>query len=116
MSNATEILNYLAFSDFDEAVEITREFASLPSRPGIYAVRHRSYGVLYIGKTNNLAIRFDGGHKAFLWAWLDLYNPADVRIIFQVLGRWGNPALLSELEGMILRATEPPYNAQIPME
>ena len=50
MSNATEILNYLAFSDFDEAVEITREFASLPSRPGIYAVRHRSYGVLYIGK------------------------------------------------------------------
>jgi hypothetical protein len=94
MNNATEILNYLAFSDFDEAIEITREFESLPPRPGIYTVRHRSYGVL----------------------WLDLYPPADVRIVFFPIIRWGNPALLSELEGMILRATEPPYNAQIPME
>jgi hypothetical protein len=27
-----------------------------------------------------------------------------------------HPALLSELEAIILRATEPPYNVQIPME
>ena len=116
LSSATEILSYLAFSDFHEAVEITREFEALPNRPGIYAVRHRSYGVLYIGKTNSLANRFSSGHKAFLWAWLDLYAPADVRIVFFPLTRWGDPALLSELEGMILRATEPPHNAQIPME
>jgi hypothetical protein len=51
-----------------------------------------------------------------LWAWLDLYPPADVRIIFYPLDRWGNPALLSEVEAELLRATEPPYNAQIPME
>jgi excinuclease UvrABC nuclease subunit len=114
--NATEILNYLAFSEFDQAIEITRKFDSFPKRPGIYAVRHRIQGVLYIGKTNNLATRFNGGHKAFLWAWLDLYLTADVRIIFYILDRWGNPALLSEVEAAILRATEPPYNVQIPME
>ncbi len=40
----------------------------------------------------------------------------DVGIIFYTLDRWGNPALLSEVEAAILRATEPLYNAQIPME
>ncbi len=114
--NATEILNYLAFSEFDDAAEITREFDFLPNRPGVYSVRHRSCGILYVGKTNNLATRFNGGHKAFTWAWLDLYHPTDVRIVFFILDRWGNPGLLSEVEGIILRATEPPYNAQIPME
>lgn len=84
---ATEILNYLAFSAFDRAIKITREFDSLPKRPGVYAVRHRSKGVLYIGKTNNLATRFNGGHKAFLWAWLNLYPPVEVRIIFYTLDR-----------------------------
>jgi hypothetical protein len=34
----------------------------------------------------------------------------------QVMGYWQNPALLLELEAIILRATEPPYNAQIPPE
>ncbi|XWK89837.1 MAG: hypothetical protein U7127_07145 [Phormidium sp.] len=44
--NATEILNYLAFSDFEQGIEMTREFDSLPKRPGVYAVRHRIEGVL----------------------------------------------------------------------
>jgi hypothetical protein len=116
MNDATEILDHLAFSNFDDATEITREFEALLNCPGVYAVRHSIRGVLYVGKTNNLATRFNGGHKAFLWAWLDLYPPAEVRIVFYPLTWWGNPALLSELEGIILRATEPPYNAQIPME
>jgi hypothetical protein len=34
----------------------------------------------------------------------------------QVIPYWGNPALLLELEAMILRAAEPPYNVQIPTE
>lgn len=114
--NATEILNYLAFSDFEQAIEMTREFDSLPKRPGVYAVRHCIEGVLYIGKTNNLATRFNGGHKAFFWAWLDRYPLTDVRITFYILDRWGNPALLSEIEAALLRATEPSYHAQIPME
>jgi hypothetical protein len=51
-----------------------------------------------------------------LWAWLDKYRDDDVRIAVQAVPHWENPALLSELEAIILRATEPPYNVQIPME
>lgn len=72
--------------------------------------------MLYIGKTKSLRGRFSGGHKAFLWAWLDKYNDEDVGIAVQVISHWGNPALLLELEAIILRATEPPYNVQIPLQ
>ena len=40
----------------------------------------------------------------------------DVRIAVQTIPYSKNPALLLELEAIILRATEPPYNVQIPME
>ena len=33
---------------------------------------------------------------------------------FEPISHWENPALLLELEATILRATEPPYNVQIP--
>ena len=85
-------------------------------REKIYAIRHKTNGLLYIGKTKNLRSRFSGGHKAFLWAWLDKYSDEDVRIAVQPISYWGNPALLLELEAIILRATEPPYNVQIPTE
>jgi GIY-YIG catalytic domain len=113
---AQQILNNLAFSPFEQCLEIDRKFDTFPTRPGIYAVRHRTEGLLYLGKTNDLSSRFNGGHKAFTWAWLDLYHPADVRIAVRALDRWGNPGLLSELEAILLRATEPPYNVKIPME
>ncbi|WP_326972962.1 GIY-YIG nuclease family protein [Chlorogloeopsis fritschii] len=38
----------------------------MPPRPGIYAIRHKTDGLLYIGKTKSLRSRFSGGHKAFL--------------------------------------------------
>lgn len=34
----------------------------------------------------------------------------------QTISYWKNPALLLELETIILRATEPPYNVKIPAE
>lgn len=113
---AKAILDQLVFMPFEQCLAIDRQFNHLPVRPGIYAIRHRTEGVLYLGKTNDLGTRFNGGHKAFTWAWLDLYHPADVRIAIAVLERWGNPALLSELEAMLLRAAEPPYNVKIPRE
>lgn len=91
-------------------------FENIPARPGIYAIRHRIEGLLYIGKTKSLRGRFSGGHKAFLWAWLDKYSDEDVRIAVQTISYWENPALLLELESIILRATEPPYNVQISTE
>jgi len=115
-TQARRILDAIALIPFEECQPLSREFDTLPSRPGIYAIRHKNNGLLYIGKTKSLRGRFSGGHKAFLWAWLDKYNDEDVRIALQVIPYWGNPALLLELEAIIIRATEPPYNAQIPPE
>lgn len=115
-AQARNILDEIAFTSFEQCQPLNREFRDIPARPGIYAIRHKTNGLLYIGKTKSLRGRFSGGHKAFLWAWLDKYNDEDVRIAVQVISHWGNPALLLELEAIILRATEPPYNAQIPTE
>jgi hypothetical protein len=40
----------------------------------------------------------------------------EVRIAIALLGQWGNPALLLAVEGILLRATEPPYNVKIPLQ
>ncbi|MEG3934718.1 MULTISPECIES: GIY-YIG nuclease family protein [unclassified Microcoleus] len=113
---ARRILDAIAFIPFEQCQPLTRGFESIPARPGIYAIRHRTDGLLYIGKTKSLRGRFSGGHKAFLWAWLDKYSDEDIRIAVQTISHWQNPALLLELEAIILRATEPPYNVQIPTE
>ncbi|MEL6944375.1 MAG: GIY-YIG nuclease family protein [Bacteroidota bacterium] len=115
-AQAHRILDTIAFKPFSQCQVLNRNFSSIPARPGIYAVRHQTKGLLYIGKTKSLRGRFRGGHKAFLWAWLDEYDNKDVRIAIQPLSYWDGPALLSELEAIILRATEPPYNVQIPPE
>lgn len=113
---AREILNMLAFAPFENCQPLSRTFVTLPARPGLYAVRHKDNGLLYIGKAKSLRGRFSGGHKAFLWAWLDKYNDEDIRIALHPLSPWENPGLLLEIEAIILRATEPPYNVQIPLE
>ena len=113
---ARQILDTLASTPFEQCQHISRDFTNFPPRPGLYAVRHRTQGLLYIGKTKSLRGRFSGGHKAFLWAWLDKYSDADVRIAISPLSAWKTPTLLLELEAIILRATEPPYNVQIPPE
>jgi hypothetical protein len=118
------ILNTLAFQPFEHCQSLQRNFTNIPARPGLYAVRHRSLakpprmgiGLLYIGKSKSLRGRFSGGHKAFLWSWLDKYNDEDVRLSLYPLSPWEDPALLLELEARILRATEPPYNVLIPPE
>ena len=113
---ARNILDAIAFTLFEECQSLNRDFSNIPDLPGIYAIRHKYEGLLYIGKTKSLRSRFKGGHKAFLWAWLDKYKDEDVRIAVQIIPYSKNPALLLELEAIILRATEPPYNVQIPME
>jgi excinuclease UvrABC nuclease subunit len=115
-TQARQILDAIAFTPFEQCQPLSREFGTIPARPGIYAVRHKIDGLLYIGKTKSLRGRFSGGHKAFLWAWLDKYSDEDIRIATQIVSLWTNPALLLELEAIILRATEPPYNVQIPSE
>jgi GIY-YIG catalytic domain len=82
---AQAILDRLAFIEFERCSEIDLNFNHLPAVAGIYAIRHRTDGLLYLGKTNNLSTRFKGGHKAFTWAWLDLYVASDVRIAIETL-------------------------------
>jgi len=115
-AQARSILNEIAFAPFKHCLPLSPEFEEIPARPGIYAVRHQTEGLLYIGKTKSLRGRFKGGHKAFLWAWLDKYDDQDVRIAIRAISHWRNPRLLLELEAIILRATAPPYNVQVPPE
>jgi len=115
-AQARRILDEIAFTPFEQCQPLSRGFKNIPARPGIYAVRHKNHGLLYIGKTKSLRGRFSGGHKAFLWAWLDRYQDEDVRIAVRPISHWGSPTLLLELEAILLRTTEPPYNVQIPTE
>lgn len=111
---ARQILNSLAFTPFDNCQPLSRDFDTIPTKVGLYAFRHRTEDLLYIGKAKNLRDRLRGGHKAFLWGWLDRYNPDDVRIAFVTLNQWQKPGLSYELETLILQATYPPYNVKIP--
>lgn len=113
---ARQLLDTLVFTPFEHCQPLSREFDTIPARLGLYAFRHRSEGLLYIGKAKNLRDRLRGGHKVFLWGWLDLYNPDDVRIATVVINQWQRPGLSYELETIILQATNPPYNVKIPRE
>ena len=113
---ARQILDTLAFTPFAQCHPLSHDFDTIPARVGLYAFRHRIQGLLYIGKAKNLRDRLRGGHKAFLWGWLDRYDPDDVRIAFVTLNQWQKPGLLYELETLILQATNPPYNVKIPRE
>jgi excinuclease UvrABC nuclease subunit len=115
-SESVKILQILANTSFEECYQITRSFENLPNKPCIYAVRHKVEGLLYIGKARNTFERFRGGHKAFLWAWLERYDPDDVRLITHVLPSHQWVTLSLKLETLILQASRPPYNVKIPME
>lgn len=112
---ARDILEALLKIPFSECASITRDFAGLTSKPGLYAVRHRDDGLLYVGKAQDIRERFKGGHKALTWSWLADYDYKDVAIATHTLDFMQWRALSSELEGIILHISKPPYNACIPM-
>ena len=96
-TEARSILDTLAVTVFDRCQPLSRDFENIPTRLGLYAFRHRSEGLLYIGKAKNLRDRLRGGHKAYLWSWLDLYNSDDVRIAFYVISDWQKAGLSYEI-------------------
>ncbi|NJM49448.1 MAG: GIY-YIG nuclease family protein [Alkalinema sp. RU_4_3] len=59
---------------------LKNDFTGLTTKPGIYAIRHRLEGLLYVGKAQDIKERFRGGHKAITWSWLEDYNHRDVAI------------------------------------
>lgn len=111
---ARNLLQSLIAVPFESCASITREFRSLPPSPGLYAVRHREHGLLYLGKAKKLRERFRGGHKACTWSWLDDYNHRDIAIAFVSLSMIDVLKLGDELESILIHATQPPYNAQYP--
>lgn len=111
---AKELLQALLSVPFDSCALITREFRDLPLSPGLYAVRHQEYRLLYLGKAKKLRERFRGEHKACTWAWLDDYNYRDIEIAFVPLSMLDVLKLGDELESILIHATQPPYNAKYP--
>lgn len=112
---ALSILQTLISIPFEQGYSVGREFPTLTTRHSIYAVRHRVEGLLYIGKSQNPRQRFTGGHKALVWCWLEGYEPEDVKIVAYPLSYPEWVQLSLSLEGLIIRATEPPFNVKIPM-
>ena len=112
---AARLLQILKTLPFEQCCPLSRDFGSLPNRPGIYALRHQHQGMLYIGKSGNVRSRFRGGHKALGWAFIDRLNPDDVRIAVVTLSfQWTRLSL--QLEQIMLRQTRPPYNDRIAQE
>ncbi|MEL6973502.1 MAG: GIY-YIG nuclease family protein [Bacteroidota bacterium] len=111
-AEALRILKTLDEMPFDDCYPLTKEFADLPPRPGIYAVKHKSQGILYIGKSGSVKGRFKGGHKALGWAFMDRLDPDDVRISVVTLSlQWIRLSL--QLEQLIIRQLLPPYNVRV---
>jgi hypothetical protein len=112
---ARAILETLISKPFEACISVGREFPALTTQHSIYAVRHRTEGLLYIGKSQNPKSRFTGGHKALVWCWLEGYHPDDVRIAAYPLNytQWSQLSL--SLETLIIQATEPPFNVKVPM-
>jgi hypothetical protein len=113
-AQAYAILDWLVKTPFDQCLPITRDFKQITANASLYAVRHRTLGLLYIGKTRYTRERFRGGHKAFLWSWLDAYQADDVRLLIYPLNFTQVKTLSSQLEAIIIAATKPPYNARYP--
>jgi excinuclease UvrABC nuclease subunit len=114
-AQATVVLDFLVQLPFSDCVSISRNFADLTTKPGIYAVRHRTDGLLYVGKAQDIKERFRGGHKAVTWSWLAEYHHQDVRIATYEIDFQQWRTLSSKLEGMILIWSKPPFNIRIPM-
>jgi hypothetical protein len=111
---ALKILDSFVNTPFEQCNPITRDFKSVTANASIYAIKHRELGLLYVGKTRYTRERFRGGHKAFLWSWLDYYNPDDIGMLIHPLDFIQIQTLSSDLEAIIIAASRPPYNSRYP--
>jgi excinuclease UvrABC nuclease subunit len=108
-AQAQSIFNQMSSLPFEECFRLSRKFVDFPANPGIYVVRHRTHGVLYIGKSTNVRRRFCDGHKALCWAFIDRYNPDDIRIAVYPtnIELWMRSA---DIEALMIKAQQPEYN------
>ncbi len=111
-TEAEEVLELLTSMPFEECYPLSRKFEEVPTNPGLYAVRHRVEGLLYLGKSINLKRRFCDGHKALSWAFVDRFDPDDVKIAV----KWLPPRTIgraTQIETLMIRMNQPRYNGLI---
>jgi excinuclease UvrABC nuclease subunit len=111
---ANRVLQLLTTTPFNDCCPLTREFADITPRPGIYAFRLQQE-ILYIGKSKNIRQRLKGGHKALGWAFIERLNPDAVRIATVTIG-WDAWQRSLDIEARILQIARPRYNIQIRQE
>jgi hypothetical protein len=71
---ARQILDTLAFTPFEQCHSPSREFATIPARVGLYAFRHSSEGLLYIGKAKTYETDYATDTKLFCGVGLTAMN------------------------------------------
>jgi hypothetical protein len=65
-AEAQRILDLLMSIPFEDCYPLSRDLSNrLTRKPGIYAIKHRMQGILYIGKAKYPKERFKDGHIAF---------------------------------------------------
>lgn len=106
------LLTTISEMPFAECCPLSRGFNDLPKLYGIYAICHRTKGILYIGKSRSLRQRLRGGHKALGWALIDRLDPDDVRIAYVVVPLSTNRILL-QIEQSLIARIRPEYNELI---
>ena len=110
---ALRILEILISTQFEDCYPLAKAFGNLPARPGIYAIKRKDEGVIYIGKGKNVRERFQGGHSALVLAFLERLDPDEIRIAVVTLpAAWARASLALEEE--MLRTIQPRYNVRIP--
>lgn len=114
---AEETLERLSSISFENCYPLSRELLNIPTAPALYAVRHQTEGVLYLGMATKLRQRFKGGHKAIFWAFLDYYSPDDIRIAAVTITSESfdlqNLQRIEDLETLMIRLARPRYNSLI---
>jgi excinuclease UvrABC nuclease subunit len=114
-TEAARLLSILGSTSFSDCHPLTREFADVTPRPGIYAFRHNQAGILYIGKSKNIRQRLRGGHKALGWAFIDRLDPNDVHIATVIMG-WEALRYTLDIEARMIQTVRPRHNVQIRQE
>jgi excinuclease UvrABC nuclease subunit len=106
---AVRLLDRFEAIAFAECHILTRKFETVPARTGVYGFRHRTEGILYIGKAANIQRRIRNGHKALGWAFVDRLDPNDVRIVTILLGHEAWRQVL-DIEAGMIQIARPSYN------
>jgi excinuclease UvrABC nuclease subunit len=111
-AEANQILEQLANQTFDECFPLLKSLSVLPKRAGIYAIRHREQGILYIGKSLDLRQRFMDGHKALYRCYIDRFEPETIRIVVVLMTDEQRRRML-DIEARMIQMTKPRYNSVI---